>query len=356
MKFAYMADTHFGVYGQEPAGPEEAAAAFDQLLLEAETAERVGFDGVFLPERHGRTETFIPSPWTVATAIAARTERIKIATTVSLPGLYNPVHLAEQIALIDILSKGRLIFGSGIGFVPDYNRTFGIPWERRVTRTKECLEIIHLALTEDTFSYDGEIFQLEDVTLGIRCYQRPRVPFWVGGFVEKAARRALGYDGWVMWQVPPEGGAEAIEKMRAAAADRGRESFEVVIDQDGWVGEDGAAVRERHAPLWLRETAFYAGYSHPTSEEGASAELGSEEDAGEAVLLDLEQRQWHFGTPESWRERLLGIEADLAPDWVNFRTRVPASETLAAPTLEESLACIEMLGREVVTPLKQGTA
>ncbi len=147
MKFAYMPDTHFGVYDQKPAGPAEAAAAFQQLLLEAETAERVGFDGIFLPERHGRTETFIPSPWTVATAIAARTGKVKIATTVSLPGLYNPVHLAEQIALIDILSEGRFIFGSGIGFATDYNRTFGVPWDRRVTRTKECLEIIDLALT-----------------------------------------------------------------------------------------------------------------------------------------------------------------------------------------------------------------
>ena len=77
-----MTDTHFGVYDQEVPDPDAVAAAWDQLLLEAETAERVGFDGIFIPERHGRTETFTPSPMLVAAAIAARTERVTIATTV----------------------------------------------------------------------------------------------------------------------------------------------------------------------------------------------------------------------------------------------------------------------------------
>jgi alkanesulfonate monooxygenase SsuD/methylene tetrahydromethanopterin reductase-like flavin-dependent oxidoreductase (luciferase family) len=70
--FAYMPDTHFGVYDEPVPSPERVADAFDHLLAEAETAERVGFDGVFLPERHARTETYAPSRLTVATAIAAQ--------------------------------------------------------------------------------------------------------------------------------------------------------------------------------------------------------------------------------------------------------------------------------------------
>ena len=107
MKFAYMPDTHFGVYNQPAPAPDQAADAFEQLLDEARLAEELGFDGVFLPERHGRGETFIPSPLVAATAIAARTTRITIATTVLMPALYNPMHLAEQVAMIDTLSRGR---------------------------------------------------------------------------------------------------------------------------------------------------------------------------------------------------------------------------------------------------------
>ena len=72
MRFAYMADTHFGVYDQEAPAAEEAAAAFEQVVDEAVLAEQMGFDGVFLPERHARGETFVPSPLIAAAAIAAR--------------------------------------------------------------------------------------------------------------------------------------------------------------------------------------------------------------------------------------------------------------------------------------------
>ena len=81
MKFAYMPDTHFGVYDQAPPSPDEAADAFEHIINEAVLAEELGFDAGFIPERHGRGETFTPSPLIVAAAIAARTSRIEIGTT-----------------------------------------------------------------------------------------------------------------------------------------------------------------------------------------------------------------------------------------------------------------------------------
>src|SRR5260370_23726617 len=131
MKFAYMPDTHFGVYDQVPPSPEQAADAFDQVIREAVLAEELGFDGVFLPERHGRSETFVPSPLLAATAIAAHTKRVTIATTVVMPTLYNPMHLAEQVAMIDNLSRGRFVLGVGVGYHDGYHQTFGVPWPHR---------------------------------------------------------------------------------------------------------------------------------------------------------------------------------------------------------------------------------
>jgi alkanesulfonate monooxygenase SsuD/methylene tetrahydromethanopterin reductase-like flavin-dependent oxidoreductase (luciferase family) len=131
MKFAYMPDTHFGVYDQDPPTPVESAEAFVQLMREAELAEAVGLDAIFLPERHARAGTFVPSPLVAATAIAARTSRTKIATTVRLPTPYDPMHLAEQTAMIDILSHGRFTYGAGVGHHPLYHQSFGVPWGRR---------------------------------------------------------------------------------------------------------------------------------------------------------------------------------------------------------------------------------
>ena len=91
-----------------------------QLLHEAEQAEQAGFDALFVPERHARTECMFPSTLTLMAALAARTERFKIGSYVIMPPLYHPVHLAEQAAMIDVLSRGRLIMGLGVGYHIDY--------------------------------------------------------------------------------------------------------------------------------------------------------------------------------------------------------------------------------------------
>ena len=96
MRFAYMTDTHFGGCAQQLPNRLEVAKAGEQLLQEAQAAEQVGFDGVWLPERHARPETYFPSILTVAAAMAARTTRIQIATAVLQPTYYHPIHLAEQ--------------------------------------------------------------------------------------------------------------------------------------------------------------------------------------------------------------------------------------------------------------------
>jgi alkanesulfonate monooxygenase SsuD/methylene tetrahydromethanopterin reductase-like flavin-dependent oxidoreductase (luciferase family) len=349
VKFAYMPDTHFGVYDQEPPSPEEAAAAFEQLIREAELAEQVGFDAVFLPERHGRGETFVPSPLVAATAIAARTSRIQIAITVGLPTLYNPMHLAEQISMIDNLSKGRFIYGAGVGYHQGYHQTFGVDWERRGRRFEEAMQVLVLALTEDRFSFEGEFYHFDDVQLTPKPYQRPRPPIWIGSHSEgKPLDRSLDYEGWVLWtQTEWEHGAAWIRSMRARAAERGKPDWTVVVDQDGWLGDDAAAVRARHSPRWLREASFYGEHDF-TAEIDPIADVKQAEGA-EVALRDFESRQMHFGTPASWVERIGAVRDTLAPDWLNIRLRGPAAEYGPAyPTFEETLECIRRFGDEVL--------
>ena len=114
MKIAYMPDTHGGPYNQPEPTRDEAARFCDQLFNEGIEAERAGFDGIFLPERHHRTETMFPPPLVMLAAYAARTTRVDLGTFVLQPPYYNPMHLAEDVAMIDLMSKGRVILGVGL--------------------------------------------------------------------------------------------------------------------------------------------------------------------------------------------------------------------------------------------------
>src|SRR5882724_3789719 len=100
MKIAYMPDTHGGPYNQPEPSRDAAARFCDQLLAEGIEAERSGFDGIFLPERHHRTETMFPPPLVMLAAYAARTTKVDLGTFVLQPPYYNPMHLAEDVAMI----------------------------------------------------------------------------------------------------------------------------------------------------------------------------------------------------------------------------------------------------------------
>jgi alkanesulfonate monooxygenase SsuD/methylene tetrahydromethanopterin reductase-like flavin-dependent oxidoreductase (luciferase family) len=353
MKFAYMPDTHFGVYDQTPPSPKEAADAFDQLIEEAVLAEKLGFDGVFLPERHGRGETFVPSPLVAATAIAARTSRITIATTVLMPALYNPMHLAEQVAMIDNLSRGRFVLGVGVGYHAGYHQTFGVPWERRGKRFEEAMEILVKAFTQDRFSFHGEFYQFEDVHLTPKTYQRPRVPIWIGTHsTGKPLDRALNYDGWVLWTQPEWNENEKwISATRARAAQRGKPNWTVVLDQDGWIGTDPAALRARHAIRWLREARFYGEHDFDAA-INPDGDINKTNEA-ELAIKDFESRQWHFGTPQSWVQRITTIRRRFRPDWLSLRLRTPnAGYGPAYPTREETLEAITLYGEKVIPAVR----
>ena len=107
MKIGYLLDTHGGPYDMAPPSREQVSSFLDQLLREAELVEDLGFDSLLVPERHGRPETFVPTPLLLLSALAVRTTRIRLGTYILLLPLHDPVHVAEQFATIDQLSRGE---------------------------------------------------------------------------------------------------------------------------------------------------------------------------------------------------------------------------------------------------------
>src|SRR5262249_53887890 len=123
--------------------------------------------------------SLLSNPLMVVPVVAQRTRRIRIGTAVTLLPLHHPLACAEQAAVADILSGGRLEFGVGRGSIPSQFHGFRVPLDESRARFDECLEIIRRAWTEERFSYHGAFYQVEEVAVAPKPLQRPHPPIRV---------------------------------------------------------------------------------------------------------------------------------------------------------------------------------
>ena len=150
------------------------AAAFAESFAQIAAAEEWGLDVVWLAEIHmNPTRSLLSAPLTVASAIAARTSRIKIGTAVQILPLGHPLRLAEETATIDQISGGRLIFGVGRSAFPRAYNAYGISYEESPQRFAEGLEIIKKAWSQESASHHGRWYSFENFTLVPRPVQQP---------------------------------------------------------------------------------------------------------------------------------------------------------------------------------------
>jgi len=147
--------------------------------------DRTGYDAVWLAEHHFSSFSVCPSVHMMGTMAAARTTRLRIGMAVSLAPFYNPLRLAEEVALLDVLSGGRVNWGAGRGFAPSEFNAFGVPVEESADRFREAVEIVLKALSEERFSYHGAHFKFDDIELLPKPMQKP-LPVWMAATSEAA--------------------------------------------------------------------------------------------------------------------------------------------------------------------------
>jgi len=134
---------------------------------------------------------------TLLTYAAALTSTIRVGVSVLVLPVYNPIHVAHQVATLDYLSGGRAVLGVGLGREQHYAE-FQIPRERRVRRFLESVELMKALWTQPKVTYQGQIFQLQDGVMGPKPVQKPHPPVWLGGGHPDALRRAAAIaDGWM---------------------------------------------------------------------------------------------------------------------------------------------------------------
>ncbi len=168
----------------------------DHLDLIAES-EALGYDHAWLSEHHFVDDGYSPSLFTIAGAVAARTQRIRIGTFVLLLPLHNPVEVAEDTATVDLISEGRFDLGVAQGYRRAEFDSQGISRARRGARIEESLEVIRGLLSGETVTFDGEFVKVRDLRITPPALQRPHPPIWVGGIapkpIDRAARMGFNY-------------------------------------------------------------------------------------------------------------------------------------------------------------------
>jgi alkanesulfonate monooxygenase SsuD/methylene tetrahydromethanopterin reductase-like flavin-dependent oxidoreductase (luciferase family) len=171
----------FGIFHEfQCAQGQTEEQAFHESFAQVEAAERWGLDAVWLAEIHFSPErSVLAAPMTIASAIAARTRRLKIGIAVQVLPLCHPLRIAEEAATVDQISQGRLIFGVGRSGFPRTYEAYGVAYNESRERFAEALEIIKMAWTEPKFSYDGTHYHFHNVHLVPKPYCKPHPPIRV---------------------------------------------------------------------------------------------------------------------------------------------------------------------------------
>jgi alkanesulfonate monooxygenase SsuD/methylene tetrahydromethanopterin reductase-like flavin-dependent oxidoreductase (luciferase family) len=155
----------FGVFQEFPRYPARSdAEAFAQFFAQADAAERFGIDAIWLAELHFAPERSLASaPLVLASAIAARTRRLKIGIGVQVLPLCHPLRLAEEVATLDHVSEGRLILGVGRSGFPRSYEAYGVPYSESRERFAEVLEVLQRSWRQERFSFTGNFYNFRDI-------------------------------------------------------------------------------------------------------------------------------------------------------------------------------------------------
>jgi alkanesulfonate monooxygenase SsuD/methylene tetrahydromethanopterin reductase-like flavin-dependent oxidoreductase (luciferase family) len=174
--------------------------------------DRTGYDEVWLAEHHFSSFSVCPSVHMMGTLAAARTRRLRIGTAVSLAAFYHPLRLAEEVALLDVLSGGRVNWGAGRGFSRGEFAAFGVAPEESTTRFRETVEIVLQAVREERLTYTGAHYHFQDVEVLPKPTQSP-LPTWMAASSKPAIDWAAGR-GFSILMDPHSSFSEIADKRR----------------------------------------------------------------------------------------------------------------------------------------------
>ncbi len=309
---------------------EGGDGAANALAEQAEFAERLGFDSFWLPESHFTGHTAIPAPLLQLAAIASRTHTLKIATTSYLLPIRNPIAVAEEVAVLDKLSQGRVILGVGRGFRKALFRVYDVPVAEKRDRFEAALEVMRTAWSGEPVAWeDSDDPASPAIRVSPLPVQKPHPPIWVAGFGPKAVAQ-VGRLGLPYLASPIESMARLEQNYArhrdAMSAERRKLPIEVPIMRTVFISREETVLERVRAGLGAQASAL--AQSQAASIRNAS---GSSVD-GWAIV----------GSPEQVAEQIELHRSKLGMTHLIARTQVPGAD---ADAVEASLGMLADLVR-----------
>jgi len=270
------------------AAPEmpDAAALIDYSVR----VEQLGYESIWVWDHIllGVDPYFpILDSLSILTAVAARTERIRLGTGVLVLPARNPVVLAKQLSSIDQISNGRLTLGLASGW---YKREFdaiGVPFNKRGNIMDQNLDILTRLWQEDSVTGSYPPYELAEAVMSPKPVQKPRPPILIGGYVDRVLKRAgVVGDGWLTYYYTVEGFAKSWDKVRQFAEEAGKDpdTLRSINQLPIYIGKSRDDVKDLMQE-WLTTEWDFAGWSDSTA---ASAVIGTVDDCIEQLQAHLD--------------------------------------------------------------------
>lgn len=330
----------FGIFHEFPSLPGRThAEAFAQSFELVDGAERWGLDAMWLGELHfDPARSVLSAPLCIASAIAARTQRMKIGLAVQVLPLCHPLRLAEEAATVDQISNGRLIFGVGRSGVARTYEAYGVPYAESRERFAEVLDIVRKAWTQDKVSYQGKYHRFDDVAVVPKPYQQPTPPIRVAA-TSADTFVSIGRQGLPIFvAVRYESASEIAPQIRAyREALAGREGG-VFLRVPAYIAPTDAQARNEAEPslihFYRQQAALLADSAKRAGVDGADRRAQTARRLETMTYEDALKGTVLIGSPVSVAGRLEELRQELGLDGVlmelNCGGKIPHENVMTA--------------------------
>lgn len=332
IQFGVMANSH-------PLPGTDLRRLVAEMIAEAQQAERSGFDSFFVTEHHQEPAGYLPSPLPLLAALAARTSSIRLGTGIAILPLYHPTRLAEDCAVIDIISGGRLILGVGQGYQDVDFAAYGLKVSDRVSLFEEGLEVVKRAWTEDRVYFVGKRHTLTNVTVTPKPLQKPHPPVWIAGVGDEAMKRAGRIGEAVLcdsFQLPGRL-KRRIDLYRQTAASRGRPAT-VVVFREGFVAPTREQALREYEPGLLSTHRYYWRHGSYYQDVKKEEDLDFKRIGLERLIL---------GSPQDCIDQVERWHREVGADYFLIRFKHPAG-----PPHEKVLEALRLFGEVVIAKFR----